>query len=103
HDTGPRGGGSAVEPRFARRLPEARGVTYAAEVAPGLYRGGQPDADGIVWLKSLGVKTVINLRHYHGDTEEERVTAAGMRYVRIPLESSDAPRPAQVARFLELV
>ena len=55
---------SALEPRFARRLPEARGVAYAAEVAPGLYRGGQPDADGIAWLKSIGVKTVINLRHY---------------------------------------
>ena len=103
HDTGPRGGGSIVEPRFARRIPTARGVSYAAEVAPGLYRGGQPDADGIAWLKSLGVKTVINLRHFHGDTEGERVAAAGMRYERIPLESSDAPKSAQVARFLELV
>jgi len=103
HDTGPRGGGTVIEPRFARRVPNARGVTYAAEVAPGLYRGGQPDADGIAWLKSIGVKTVINLRHYHGDTEGQRVTAAGMRYERIPLESSDAPRRAQVLRFMELV
>jgi tyrosine-protein phosphatase SIW14 len=102
-DTGPRGGGSLVEPRFARRLFDARGVSYAAEVAPGLYRGGQPDADGIAWLKSIGVKTIINLRHYHGDTEGQRVTAAGMRYERIPLESSDAPKRAQVARFMDLV
>jgi protein tyrosine phosphatase (PTP) superfamily phosphohydrolase (DUF442 family) len=102
-DTGPRGGGSALEPRFARRLPNARGVDYAAEVAPGLYRGGQPDAEGIAWLKSLGVKTVINLRHYHGDTEAARVAAAGLRYETIPLESSDAPSRDQVARFLALV
>jgi len=103
HDTGPRAGGSALEPRFARRLSQARGVSYAAEVGPGLFRGGQPDAEGIAWLKSLGVKTVINLRHFHGDTEGERVAAAGMRYERIPMESSDAPTRPQVERFLTLI
>jgi protein tyrosine phosphatase (PTP) superfamily phosphohydrolase (DUF442 family) len=103
HDTGPRGGGSAVEPRFARRLPDARGVAYAAEVAPGLYRGGTPDKEGIAWLKSIGVKTIINLRHFHGDTEGELAAAAGLRYQRLPMESSDAPSRAQVARFLALV
>lgn len=102
-DTGPRGGGTVIEPRFARRLPDARGVSYAAEVAPGLYRGGQPDASGITWLKSIGVKTIINLRHYHGDTEGKQAEAAGLRYERIPLESSDAPERQEVARFLALV
>jgi hypothetical protein len=103
-DSGPRPDATlAIEPRHARKLPEARGVAYAAEVAPGLYRGGQPDADGVAWLKSIGVKTVVNLRHYHGDTEKKRVEGAGMRYERIALESSDAPEPAQVARFLTLV
>jgi protein tyrosine/serine phosphatase len=91
------------EPRFARRLPGARGVSYAAEVEPGLYRGGQPDEEGIAWLKSIGVKTIINLRHYHGDTEQKRVEEAGLRYERIALESSEAPRPEQVSRFLQLV
>ena len=87
-DTGPRGGGILVEPRFARRLTDARGVAYAAEVAPGLYRGGQPDDEGIAWLKSIGVRTIVNLRHFHGDTEGERAAAAGLRYERIPLASS---------------
>jgi len=102
-DTGPRGGGILVEPRFARRLTDARGVAYAAEVAPGLYRGGQPDDEGIAWLKSIGVRTIVNLRHFHGDTEGERAAAAGLRYERIPLASSRAPTRAQVAQFLELV
>jgi len=103
-DSGPRSDdGVAIQPRLARKIPEARGVPYAAEVAPGLYRGGQPDADGIAWLKSIGVKTVVNLRHYHGNTEKKRVEGAGMRYERIALESSDAPEPDQVARFLTLV
>jgi len=89
--------------RFARRLPQARGVSYAAEVAPGLFRGGQPDEDGVAWLKGQGIRTVINLRHFHGDRERRRVEAAGLRYHRIALASSDAPRRGQVARFLELV
>jgi len=88
---------------FAERMPQARGVAYAAEVHPGLYRGGTPDAEGIAWLRSLGVRTVVNLRHYHGDTEGAALHAAGMRYERIPLESSDAPEPEKVERFLAIV
>jgi protein tyrosine/serine phosphatase len=91
------------EHRFARRLVDARGVAYAAEVAPGLYRGGQPSEEGIAWLKAKGIKTVVNLRHFHGDRERRHVEAAGLAYHRIALESSDAPSAAQVARFLELV
>lgn len=89
--------------RFAQTIDEARGVDYAALVAPGIYRGGQPDAEGIRWLRSRGVRTVINLRHYHGDTEGELVREAGMRYVRIPLESTDPPTPAQVRQFMDVV
>lgn len=88
---------------FARRIPDARGVAYAAEVAPGVYRGGAPDAEGVLWLKQMGVRTVVNLRHYHGESEGERVRAAGMRYERIKLESSDAPEPVEINRFLDLV
>lgn len=89
--------------RFARRLEGARGVAYAAEVAPGLLRGGTPDEEGVEWLREHGVRTVINLRHYHGETEGERVRAAGLRYEWIPLESTDAPEPEQIERFLSIV
>lgn len=109
YDSGPRPAEARAEAlseelraRFARPIEEAAGVDYAALVAPGIYRGGQPDAEGIRWLRRMGVRTVVNLRHYHGDTEGELVRAAGMRYVRIPLESTDAPEPEQIARFLEV-
>jgi protein tyrosine/serine phosphatase len=94
---------SAEARRPARRLSEARGVAYAAEVAPGLYRGGQPTAAGIAWLKSIGVKTVLNLRHYHGDSEQREVESVGLRYERIALTSRDEPKAEQVARFLAIV
>lgn len=89
--------------RFADEIDGANGVDYAALVAPGIYRGGQPDAAGVRWLRSIGVRTVVNLRHYHGDREGERVRAAGMRYVRIPLESTDPPTETQVRAFLAVV
>ena len=89
--------------RFASRIESARGVAYAAKVDDKLYRGGVPDEDGIAWLKSLGIRTVVNLRHYHGDSEGELVEAAGMRYVRIKLASTDAPEPEQVKQFFEVV
>ena len=53
--------------------------------------------------RSIGVRTVVNLRHYHGRSEGERVRAAGMRYEWIPLESTDAPEREQVQRVLEVV
>jgi tyrosine-protein phosphatase SIW14 len=89
--------------RLAKVLPDAKGVDYAAQVAPGLFRGGMPDDVGVQWLRARGIRTVINLRHYHGDSEGELVRAAGMRYERIPLESTDAPEPEQVKRFLAIV
>ncbi|MCC6876282.1 MAG: dual specificity protein phosphatase family protein [Sandaracinaceae bacterium] len=89
--------------RFASRIDGAQGVTYAAEVAPGIWRGGQPDAEGVEGLRSRGIKTVVNLRHYHGESEGELVRAAGMRYERIALESTDPPTAAQVQQFLSIV
>lgn len=110
HDSGPRPRTDAVgqvdaalRARFAAVMAQAQGVDYAASVAPGLLRGGAPDARGIEWLADQGVRTVVNLRHFHGRTEGDRVRAAGMRYEWIPLESTDAPTAAQVDRFMAIV
>jgi tyrosine-protein phosphatase SIW14 len=89
-------------PAMATRLGQVEGVGYAAEVEPGLYRGSQPNKHGVAWLKRLGVKTVINLRRFHGDREQRQVEAAGMRFEHIPMEASDPPSEVQVARFMNL-
>ena len=88
---------------FATRLPSVDGFEYVAEVTPLLLRGSQPDSVGVAWLKRRGVKTVINLRRTHGDSEQARVEAAGMRYVHIPLAASEPPEPGQIAAFLRLL
>jgi protein tyrosine/serine phosphatase len=89
--------------RFARRLEGALGVPYAAEVEPGLLRGGQPDDEGLDWLKSQGVRTILNLRHFHGVGEREQVEAAGLRFEWVPLASSEPPSDEQLSRILELL
>lgn len=38
-----------------------KGIPHFKEVAPGVYRGGQPTAEGWVYLKAQGVKTVVKL------------------------------------------
>ena len=46
------------------------------------YRGAQPDESDYKDLKSLGVKTVIDLQDHPTSYEKRDVEALGMRYVR---------------------
>ena len=74
------------------------------QVAPGLYRGGQPDDDGFRYLRDRGIRTVVSLRN--DAAERKMVEALGMRFVHIPVTfrplGGTMPREA-VARFLEIV
>src|SRR5215212_336975 len=43
-------------------------VSLYGEVMPGtLYRSSQPSAEGFGWLKSNGIKTIVDLRQEHDD------------------------------------
>lgn len=79
------------------------GLENLGRVRDGVFRGAQPTPEGLDALKRLGIRTVVNLRHYHGDTEERLCRERGLAYERIVLESSDAPSDADVRRFLEIV
>lgn len=68
-----------------------------------LYRGGAPTREGLETLKGMGIRTVVNLRHYHGKGEEKDCREVGIGYLRIVLESSDAPTDEAVRRFLRAV
>lgn len=94
-----------AEPRRtpARRLASVPGLANVAEVAPRIYRGSAPSAAGLESLKGMGIRTLVNLRHYHGTTEEQRCRERGIDYVRIVLESSDAPNDDDVRHFLRVV
>jgi len=67
------------------------------------YRGAQPAAGDYKNLAALGVKMVIDLTR-DGSTEEPAlVKAAGMKFVRIPLTTTERPSDQAIAQFLGLV
>jgi tyrosine-protein phosphatase SIW14 len=83
----------------------ANGVVNLGKVNDSLYRGGQPDLQGLRQLQALGVKSVINLRLTNDVWKAERaaVTAASMAYTNIPLDALSAPTDAQVASILAAI
>lgn len=69
-------------------------------VAPNLYRGAQPSADGLRAAQKLGVKTVVDLRAFHSDTDEAAGT--NLRLERISFKTWH-PEDEDVLRFLKIV
>jgi protein tyrosine/serine phosphatase len=66
------------------------------------YRGGRPKERDFASLKTLGIRTVIDLTD---NTPEEKgfVEAQGMRYVNIAIPDKQDPTDSQIAQFLKLV
>jgi protein tyrosine/serine phosphatase len=68
------------------------------------YRGAQPDQRDVQALAALGVKTVIDLTDDDGNPDEPAmVESAGMRFVKIPMNTRVAPTDEEIATFLGIV
>ena len=50
------------------------GVNNLYKINDGLYRSAQPTKEGMMNLERLGIKTIINLRAFHSDSDELRGT-----------------------------
>lgn len=74
------------------------------EVHPFLYRGGEPNAAGLVKLKAQGISTIIDLRGNPKQTHQEskQTKELGMKYINLPM-SSQPPTPHQVKVFVSTV
>ena len=71
-----------------------------------IYRGGQPAPEAWQSLAKMGIKTVIDLRRedeHSTAAEAQAVSAAGMRYVNVPMKGVVAPTNEQVAKVLALL
>src|SRR6185503_10595673 len=63
-------GTNSVRPvQWATKL-NATNVSNFYLVTTNLLRGAQPNAKGMAELKAMGVRTVVNLRSFHSDTDE---------------------------------
>ena len=85
----------AVAP--AEKIP---GLPNFFQVAPGLYRGAQPTADGMRRLEAMGIKTVLSLRAFHED--ESLLPGTELDHPRIRFNTWH-PEDEDVVRFLRIV
>jgi tyrosine-protein phosphatase SIW14 len=93
---------SAATPRpsyWAQPL-QREGLPNLYRVTATLYRGAQPTATGMRRLKTMGVKTVINLRSFNSDRDELGDT--GLGYVHICMKAWH-PEREDIIRFLQVV
>jgi protein tyrosine/serine phosphatase len=85
--------------------PSTPGIENFHQIDHQVYRGAQPTDEGIHYLSTIGVKVVIDLReHDQRAVDEERtVTAAGMRYVNVPMTGMTSPSTAETDKLLALL
>ena len=88
-----------------RGVPPSEGIGNFGKVNDKLYRGAQPDADGIRNLARLGIKTIINLRTTNNvwKAEAAEAGACGIIYTNVPLKGVGRPTHSQVATLLALI
>ena len=75
------------------------------EVNASLYRGAQPKPGGLLQLKQLGVKTILNLRDddERAKSEATEAQSLGLRYFNIPLSNFSRPDDKVVEQILALI
>ncbi len=82
------------------------GISNARQDHEFLYRGGQPNDEGVLQLKKLGINTIVDLRRERHDTmekERKHAESLGMSLANIPGNVWSPPRDEQVAQFFSLV
>jgi len=75
------------------------GLSNFYEVTTNLYRGAQPSAQGMKELKSMGVKTVLNLRSFHSD--HGLVSSGDLKLARLHMKPWHA-EDEDVVAFLKI-
>ena len=87
-----------------RGLPVEEGILNYGKISDRLYRGAQPDAQGIANLKRLGVKLIVNLRMPGEVWKDEASLAevAGIQYTNFPMSGFARPSENQIRQILTL-
>lgn len=81
------------------------GVGNFQKVDDHVYRGAQPTPQGFSNLNKLGIKVVVDLRE-PGDRsvfENKIVSAAGMKYISVPMSGLATPSNESVRKVLSLL
>jgi tyrosine-protein phosphatase SIW14 len=92
-------------PPFAEKI-QLNGVSYVGKINDFLYRGSQPNEQGIQQLKKIGVTTIVDLRGERQGTvatERKRAEALGMRLVNIHASGWSPPKDEELVQFFTLL
>lgn len=83
-----------------------RGVPNPGKINDYLYRGAQPNEQGLEELKKLGITTIVDLRaedRGKSEWEKRETERLGMHFVHIPIAGFAAPTNEEVVQFLTLL
>lgn len=93
---------SVAQPGADRRSANIR-IKNFGQIDKHLYRGAQPKGSDYADLKSMGVRTVIDLQQDGEAREQQEVEDAGMKFYRIPMSDKSWPSVEKAELFLKLV
>jgi protein tyrosine/serine phosphatase len=83
--------------------PAHPGERLPREVAPGIYRSAQPDAEVLRAAHEQGLRTVVVLRTGVPEHEHAAARELGLELVHVPMDGSRIPSVEEVDRALEVV
>lgn len=86
-------------PAWAVKL-DRPGLPNFFQLTTNLYRGAQPTTRGMAELKTMGVKTIVNLRTFHSD--DVKISGGGLTQDRLKMEPWRA-NDDDMVRFLKIV
>src|SRR5215471_7570382 len=81
------------------------GLPNGGKINDSLFRGAQPQSEGLKELKRLGITTIVDLRGEDPDKiswERQQAESLGIRFVNIPVSGWSPPSNDQVAAFLAI-
>jgi protein tyrosine phosphatase (PTP) superfamily phosphohydrolase (DUF442 family) len=78
---------------------EKPGVPNCHQITTNLFRSAQPTVQGMAELKSMGIKMIVNLRHFHSD--HEKLAGIDLKQSRLQMDPWRA-KDDDVVRFLKL-
>ena len=76
------------------------GLPNCFQLTTNFYRGAHPTKQGMAVLKTMGIKTVINLRTFHSDGD--KLSGTGLKSERLKMEPWHASDD-EVVHFLKIV
>ena len=91
---------SGDDPAPSANFVQTEGVPNFHKISENVYRSGQPTAGGFRNLKTIGIKTIIDLRWFHSDRNEVR--DCGLEYEHINMTVL-YPEESQAVKFLKIV